>query len=332
MFPDGGDLKVIFVGSDWSTGKVSSSVGMFDNCTKLVGGNGTKYSSSHTDATYARIDGGTTSPGYFSTNVIEYNITIAGIKVTSLNRNDVLGDGGSVRYDGDKTLTLKNASISINTEEEGVNTQISDLVVTVSGNNTIESKQGTAFTAIGNIHFKGNGTLYLKGLFGFKSTSREKKDISVTVSDGIHMICEGGSSGGGFRGYRLTARPYTYYTTLTISGATTIFEALGGEGSIYQTKDLVLSDGQVIVSPTNATFNSTKYAVCDGSGNIITDRVIIKNPSGITTGIDEAMPQVSCDKLQVTGNDWFTIDGQKLSGMPTKKGIYIHNGNKLIVK
>ena len=94
----------------------------------------------------------------------------------------------------------------------------------------------------------------------------------------------------------------------------------------------MLSDGQVIVSPTNATFNSTKYAVCDGSGNIITDRVIIKNPSGITTGIDEAMPQVSCDKLQVTGNDWFTIDGQKLSGMPTKKGIYIHNGNKLIVK
>ena len=43
-----------------------SSTDMFANCTNLKGGNGTTYNSSKTDKTYARIDGGTSSPGYFT--------------------------------------------------------------------------------------------------------------------------------------------------------------------------------------------------------------------------------------------------------------------------
>ena len=332
MFYDYSSLKTIYVGAGWNTGKVTSSKHMFYDCFELVGGSGTTYNSSYTDDTYARIDGGTSDPGYFS--VKRYGIKIGGTQVTSLNMNDVFDDGGSVKFDGDKTLTLNNASISIDDEDGyGIYTQISDLVVSVSGNNTIESKQGTAFLAMAPVHFKGYGTLYLKGLFGFKSTSREKKDMSVTVSDGIHLICEGGSSGGGFKGYCVTGRPSTYYTTLTISGTSTIFEAqsvTGGKGSIYDIVGLELSDGQVIVSPTGATFNSTKCAVCNGS-NIITDRVIIKNPSGIATGL-EAQPQdkVQCSMFNVQCDGWYTIDGRKLSGKPAKKGVYIHNGKAVL--
>ncbi len=39
---------------------------MFDNCTQLVGGQGTAYDENHTDYTYARIDGGEATPGYFT--------------------------------------------------------------------------------------------------------------------------------------------------------------------------------------------------------------------------------------------------------------------------
>ena len=39
---------------------------MFNNCTSLVGGQGTKYDSTKVDKTYARIDGGTSNPGYFT--------------------------------------------------------------------------------------------------------------------------------------------------------------------------------------------------------------------------------------------------------------------------
>jgi hypothetical protein len=38
---------------------------MFYGCTDIVGGNGTSYNFSHTDATYARIDRAGT-PGYFT--------------------------------------------------------------------------------------------------------------------------------------------------------------------------------------------------------------------------------------------------------------------------
>ena len=34
-------------------------------------------------------------------------------------------------------------------------------------------------------------------------------------------------------------------------------------------------------------------------------------------------------KFKVTDDAWYSIDGRKLPGKPTKKGIYIHNGNKV---
>ena len=49
----------------WTTINVTNSSTMFDSCTKLVGGNGTKYNSNYTDATYARIDTAST-PGYLT--------------------------------------------------------------------------------------------------------------------------------------------------------------------------------------------------------------------------------------------------------------------------
>ena len=29
---------------------------------------------------------------------------------------------------------------------------------------------------------------------------------------------------------------------------------------------------------------------------------------------------------------WFTINGVKLSEQPTQKGVYIHNGRKIVIK
>ena len=46
---------------------------MFTSSSKLIGGAGTKYNSSYVDKTYARIDGGTSNPGYF-TDIADKNI------------------------------------------------------------------------------------------------------------------------------------------------------------------------------------------------------------------------------------------------------------------
>lgn len=45
---------------------LNQSSNMFTRCFHLVGGNGTTYSSSHTDAEYARVDGENGLPGYFT--------------------------------------------------------------------------------------------------------------------------------------------------------------------------------------------------------------------------------------------------------------------------
>ena len=60
------NLKTIYVSNKFKTDKVTDSYMMFEGCTKLVGGAGTKYIGSYEDKTYAHIDGGTSNPGYFT--------------------------------------------------------------------------------------------------------------------------------------------------------------------------------------------------------------------------------------------------------------------------
>jgi hypothetical protein len=60
--------------------------------------------------------------------------------------------------------------------------------------------------------------------------------------------------------------------------------------------------------------------------------VFVANNSRITTG--EALPQdkVQWSKYNGQSESWYSISGQKLSGKPTAKGIYIRDGKKIIVK
>ena len=81
MFSDSTNLKTIYVSDKFNTNKVTLSNKMFDECVSLVGGSGTKYNSSYVDKTYAHIDGGTSSPGYF-TDIAEKDFpTKAGIYI-----------------------------------------------------------------------------------------------------------------------------------------------------------------------------------------------------------------------------------------------------------
>ena len=59
-------LITITVSEKFVTDKVTSSSYMFQSCTSLKGGAGTVYDENHTDKEYARIDGGTEEPGYFT--------------------------------------------------------------------------------------------------------------------------------------------------------------------------------------------------------------------------------------------------------------------------
>ena len=66
MFNCCGKLTTIYVSNTWTNNKINYSSQMFYGCTSLVGGMGTTYDANHRDKTYARIDGGSSRPGYFT--------------------------------------------------------------------------------------------------------------------------------------------------------------------------------------------------------------------------------------------------------------------------
>jgi hypothetical protein len=53
---------------------------------------------------------------------------------------------------------------------------------------------------------------------------------------------------------------------------------------------------------------------------------IINN--GIATGINDA----ALENVFNGNANWYSLDGRKLNGIPTEKGLYIVNGKKVMVK
>ena len=50
---------------------------------------------------------------------------------------------------------------------------------------------------------------------------------------------------------------------------------------------------------------------------------------------DESTGIVSISKesgSQVASTGWFTLDGRRLNGKPSRAGVYINNGNKVVIK
>ena len=85
--------------------------------------------------------------------------------------------------------------------------------------------------------------------------------------------------------------------------------------------------------PDDSDTNAAKAAVASGSmatmqelPQTITVRLVDAN--GETTGIGE----IDTKTGDVTFDGWYTIDGVRLSGKPSKSGLYINNGRKVIIK
>ena len=60
----------------------------------------------------------------------------------------------------------------------------------------------------------------------------------------------------------------------------------------------------------------------------ITVRLVGSN--GETTGIGTLDTETG--EMTFDSEAWYTLDGVRLSGKPTKKGLYINNGRKIVIK
>ena len=233
--------------------------------------------------------------------VEEYGLNIAGVEVTSANCSDLTvipGVKGKVSYDPTtKTLTLEDASI------EGIWSK-DELTCVVKGKVSITSKNDwSAMEFDKNAIIKGNGQLTLK--------SKERAGIHLPASlliEGCTVYAEGNW---GIAGESLTIRNASV-------------TAKGTEGSICALANLKL-EGCEITKPAGAVWNAEAKAVCDASGNVITDEVVISPKGG--TAIDFVTPeQLPAEGAIYDMNG--VLRSEPLEELPT--GVYIVGGQKVM--
>lgn len=96
-----------------------------------------------------------------------------------------------------------------------------------------------------------------------------------------------------------------------------------GQYYIFTKGEFVLSMGD------NKTIKEGKYYFENSLGASTRNLGIIHLSRGGTTAINGVVNQKEKAPRSFV---WYTIDGQKLNQKPTRKGIYIHNGHKIIIK
>ena len=263
-----------------------------------------------------------------------YDLWIGGKQVNDINQNDVLEDGGSVRYKkllGLHYLYLNNANIKNtgNSQLEstaygrGIYSTMSGLSISVKGDNSIESTgEGIYFT--GNLSLLGGkdteNTLNIKGSSGIKTNSQ---GTALQVYN-MKLTAEATSSDSGIGiGGTPSFSSNNTNCTMTVSGANTVVKASGEYLSLGRLKDLVLEDGLQIVRPSGAYFANNN--VRDASGTVICGPwVVIMGDTSITTGLNEA------DTQSTTDQPMYNLSGQRVG--KDYKGIVIQNGKKVVIK
>ena len=63
-------------------------------------------------------------------------------------------------------------------------------------------------------------------------------------------------------------------------------------------------------------------------GNIVNSAIVLDFGDGETTSIGS----IDNGELRIDNDDWYSLDGRKLSGKPSVRGIYINNGKKVVIK
>ena len=310
-------LMTIYVGAGWNTENVTTSTDMFKNCTNLVGGEGTAYTdvydtSVYDDLQYAHVDGGEDYPGFFTKK--NYGLQVSGRDVTSMNYNNILGNLSAIYDPRTHTLTLNGGTFG-KTRQAGVYvTEDFDedysLNITLNGKNIMNSDPYYGISSFRTLWIDGNGSIEGDGIH-LNNGNLWINDCQINVSS----ITANSNSDN---------RQYLWMQGKQAKISVT--------NNILWFDDIFLDDddGFVFLQPEYGYYDIEDKCVKDNYGQEANGVVIASY--GISTGLNEAAPQIDNGQLTIdnSSDSWYTIDGRKLSGKPTKKGIYVKNGRKVI--
>lgn len=264
-----------------------------------------------------------------------YDLWIAGLQVNDDNKNKLgeiiadLDDEALERYfademditfdETDNTLTLKNAIIR--TDVNGIESKMPDLNIKLIGDNIIGALSGTGIYLY-ETEYEGATTFFGGGSLNIESDNPGiRTQVDVVMKDGVQITAE--SAYIGIQGK--TGDTGTTLPTLTLEGRETILKAKGeARSSLASFSALILNDGLAILEPIEATFAENVGIVKDGVP-VVNEWVMIANQDYID-GIKDL-------NVDLNHNDgWYSLDGRKLWGKPTQRGIYIKDGKKMLIK
>ena len=218
------NLEYVIIGNGWNTSALKKSSGMFKDCIKIHGGKGTAYNADYTDATYARIDGGADTPGYFTlSGEPVYQKTIVAIEVSASPETEYTeGDEFSaengkltVKYN-DNTTEIIDLSAATITGYDKTKTGEQALQIEYQGaktslNVTVKEKTPTPVSAIAdkqNINvWSYNHTLFINApadteykiidlsgrVLTTSSTTSTREEISINHTGVVIVIINGKS-------------------------------------------------------------------------------------------------------------------------------------------
>ena len=202
-----------------------------------------------------------------------YNLKIADVQVTSTNCSDLSvidSVSGTVKYDpSTKTLTLQNATISVNTTN-AIKSYIDGLTIKVIGTNNLTTS-GAALYFRKPLTITGGGVL-----------NANSGDVPAIFANGTNLTIDGCTVNAkgkwGISGFNGSSE------TLTIKNSTVTAEGI--YGSIVDFAGITL-DGCAITQPAGAAFDASLKAVALNGEKVTSKVVISKNSTDIAEATAE---------------------------------------------
>lgn len=126
-----------------------------------------------------------------------------------------------------------------------------------------------------------------------------------------------------YTGTQTSVTPSTDF--IGVSASTTYETLKAGKADIYVLR------GNFFVRATGGTLTANRCYIARPSSPYPAPVRLSFGEDDETTGITE-QNVIGSQNMELFSPDWYTLEGVKLDGMPSKQGIYINNGRKVIIK
>jgi hypothetical protein len=173
-----------------------------------------------------------------------------------------------------------------------------------------------------------DGTLYL----AFKE--------AMAINAGVPYLVKWDAAGADF------TSPVFFGVTINATATTTVSNADTGLAEVqmvgcYSPVSVDANDKSILfLGDNNTLYYSTENRNIRSCRAYFSVPYLKQNPGAKTRafrlnfGGEEAtgILEVSADSKEMTDDAWYSLDGVRLSGKPTQRGIYINNGNKVVIQ